>query len=188
MRKYGLTLDRIAQSLRRQSIETPSGQMRTDGQEILLRGKNKRESKEEIESLPVVTQPNGAVLTVGDIAKVVDDFDDVVAINEVNGKPALVIEVARTADEDLLAIAGRRPKIRKESKIESGYRLMTWGDESVDVRDRMQMLIENGCQGAIIVFLILALFLDKKLAFWVAMGIPVSVFGAGIVLIATGRR
>ncbi len=189
LRKYGLTLNQIAAILRRQSIETPGGQMRTDGQEILLRGKNKRETGEEIETLPVITQPNGAVLRVKDLGTVVDDFDDVTAINEVNGQPAMVIEVARTSDEDLLKISDAVRKFvdQEGSSFEAGYYLKAWGDESVDVRERLQMLTENGIQGAIIVFLLLALFLEMRLAFWVALGIPISVFGAGIVLLATGQ-
>lgn len=187
LRKYGLTLNQIADILRRRSIETPGGQMRTDGQEILLRGKNKRETQEEISGLPVIAQSSGVVLTVADIGRVVDDFDDVPAINEINGEPALVIEVVRTADEDLLKISDAVQNFVKTEKVAAGYALKAWGDESVDVRDRMQMLTENGVQSAIIVFLLLAVFMDIKLAFWVAMGIPISVFGAGIVLLATGQ-
>ncbi len=97
--------------------------------------------------------------------------------------------MARTADEDLLKIADAvRDFVTGEGdRIAPGYRLKAWGDESVDVRDRLQMLTENGIQGATIVFILLALFLDIRLAFWVAMGIPISVFGAGIVLLATGQ-
>ena len=68
-----------------------------------------------------------------------------------------------------------------------GYQLTYWDDRSVDVKDRMDMLVGNGIQGLIVVFLLLALFLDLKLAFWVALGIPVSVFGAGAVLLAMGQ-
>jgi multidrug efflux pump subunit AcrB len=186
LRKYGLTLSQIANLLRRENIELPSGQLKSDGQEILLRGKNKREVGEQITTLPVITQPNGVVLTVGDIGTVRDEFDDVTAISEVNGRPAIVIEISRTSNEDLLNISDEVRNWASQAEAPEGYQVKAWGDESIDVRDRIRMLRENGLQGGIIVFLLLAVFLDLRLAFWVAMGIPISLMGAGIVLYSTG--
>ncbi len=73
------------------------------------------------------------------------------------------------------------------SKDYPGYELVYWEDRSVDVEDRMNMLIRNGLQGLALVFIVLAIFLDLRLAFWVALGIPVSVLGAGAFLFATGQ-
>ena len=69
----------------------------------------------------------------------------------------------------------------------AGYELCYWEDRSVDVEDRMNMLIRNGLQGLALVFIVLAIFLDLRLAFWVALGIPISVLGAGAFLYATGQ-
>lgn len=187
LRKYGLTLTSVAQILRRENIELPGGQLRSDGQEILLRGKNRREIGEELKQLPVVTQPNGTVLDVGDLAVVRDAFDDSSTISEVNGQPALVINVDRTSDEDLLDIASAVRSYVQTAEMPPGYSLQLWGDTSVDVRDRMRMLRDNGIQGLIMVFVLLALFLEFRLAFWVALGIPISVLGAGAILLNTGQ-
>ena len=187
LRKYGLTLSQIANLLRRENIELPSGQLKSDGQEILLRGKNKREIGEQIATLPVITQRNGVVLTIGDIGNVRDDFDDVTAISEINGQPAMVIVIERTSDEDLLNISDQVNDFIKKAEIPEGYALRAWGDESIDVRDRIRMLRSNGLQGGVIVFLLLAIFLNLRLAFWVAMGIPISLTGAGIYLFYTGE-
>ena len=62
-----------------------------------------------------------------------------------------------------------------------------WKDRSVDVHDRMDLLIRNGLQGLALVFLVLAVFLEFKLAFWVALGIPVAVLGSGVPLAAMGH-
>jgi HAE1 family hydrophobic/amphiphilic exporter-1 len=187
LREHGLTLTSVAQILRRENIEMPGGQLRSDGQEILLRGKNRREIGEELKQLPVVTQPGGAVLTVGDVATVQDAFDDSSAINEVNGQPALVINVDRTSDEDLLEITSAVQQYVDTAELPPGYRLQEWGDTSVDVRDRMRMLRDNGLQGLLMVFVLLALFLEFRLAFWVALGIPICVLGAGAILLNTGQ-
>ena len=81
LRKHGLTLGTVAQIVRRENIELPGGQLRAEGQEILLRGKNRRELGREIEELPIISQPNGAVLRIGDIGTVRDEFDDSTTVN-----------------------------------------------------------------------------------------------------------
>lgn len=187
LRKLGLTLGNVAQILRRENIELPGGQLKADGQEILLRGKNRREIGAEIKQLPVIAQPGGMVLTVSDIGTVRDEFDDSSVISEVNGLPALVISIERTSDEDLLRIADAVHAYTRQAEIPPGYDLQAWGDTSVDVRDRMRMLRDNGLQGLLFVFLLLAMFLEFRLAFWVSLGIPICVLGAGIVLLLTGQ-
>ncbi len=190
LRKYGLTLSTVAQILRRENIELPGGQLKADGQEILLRGKNRREFGEQIKQLPIITQPNGVVLKISDIAQVKDDFEDKSVINEVNGKPALVVSIDRTADEDLLRIADEVRTFASEYKqagLPLGYGLEVWGDTSIDVADRMRLLRDNGIQGLCFVFILLALFLEFRLAFWVSLGIPICVLGAGIILLLTDQ-
>jgi hydrophobic/amphiphilic exporter-1 (mainly G- bacteria), HAE1 family len=187
LQTYGLSLSQVAQILRRENVEIPGGQLKAEGQEILLRGNNKREFGEEIRQLPLITKPGGLVLTVGDLGKVRDDFEDQSAVNEVNGKPSLVISVDKTSEEDLLAIADAVHKYVKEAKLPPGYSMEVWGDTSVDVRDRIRLLRDNGLQSLVLVFIVLTLFLERKLAFWVALGIPVSILGAGIVLMLFGQ-
>ena len=187
LRKHGLTLTTVAQILRRENIEMPGGELKADGQEILLRGKNRREIGEDLKQLPVLAQPNGTVLKVSDIGTISDGFDDSSNISEVNGEPALVISVDRTSDEDLLDITEAVHRYAASAVLPAGYKLEIWGDTSVDVRDRMRMLRDNGLQGLCVVFVLLALFLDFRLAFWVSMGIPISVMGAGMILLNTGQ-
>ena len=187
LRKYGLSINQVAAALRSENQELPGGQIKTEGQEILLRGKNKRDTGEAIESLPVISQPNGTVLTIGDLGTVRDHFDDVTALNEVNGHPAQVIKIDRSSDEDLLALTDDVHEFVRQTTMPPGYRILAANDESVDVRDRIRMLRDNGIQGGLIVFVMLAIFLNPRLAFWVAMGIPISIFGAGIVLVLFGQ-
>jgi hydrophobic/amphiphilic exporter-1 (mainly G- bacteria), HAE1 family len=188
LRKYGLTLDQVAQIIRRQNAELPGGQLRSATQEILLRGKNRRDVGEGIKSLPIITQPGGAVLTVADLGRVVDEFEDSPKINEINGRPALLLNIDRTSEEDLIRICQEVHQfVNEEASLPPGYSLVVWGDTSVDVSDRLRMLRENGIQGLLFVFILLALFLEFRLAFWVSMGIPICVLGAGIILYLTDQ-
>ncbi len=184
LRKYGLTLQDVARIVRRQNIELPGGTMKTDSQEVLLRGKNKQTVGREIAKIPLVTRPDGLVLTVGDLGTVRDEFVDTTSISRVNGRPGLVISIDKTAGEDLLAIADEVKRFVESTQepggypLPKGYELRTWADMSVPVEDRLNLLAENGLQGLILVLLVLAVFLELRVAFWVAMGIPVSMLGA----------
>jgi multidrug efflux pump subunit AcrB len=104
LREYGLSLRAVADIVRRENLELPGGTIRSEGGEILLRGKNKRSSGAGIAELPLVTLPDGLVLTVGDLATVRDESADVVSSNRINGRAGMVISVDRTSDENLLAM------------------------------------------------------------------------------------
>ena len=97
LRKHGLSLGEVAEIVRRQNLELPGGSIKTDSQEVLLRGKNKQTVGEEIAKIPLVTQENGVVLTVDDLGHVHDEFADTTAETLIDGKPGLVISVDRTA-------------------------------------------------------------------------------------------
>ena len=191
LRKHGLSLPEVAAIVRRENLELPAGVIRADGQEVLVRGKNKRLIGDEIAKLPLVTDPSGVVLSVGDLAHVRDGFVDGTAITETNGRPSLFLEVQRTSNEDLLEISEEvnayAAKYRDSADRLGGYDVITWGDRSLEVRDRLRMLISNGQMGLILVFLVLAAFLELRLAFWVAMGIPISILGAGGILLGAGQ-
>ena len=182
LRSYGMTLDRVAATIRSHNIELPGGQLKSRGQEILLRAKNKGRIGPDIEKIPLVTNPGGVVLTVGDLGVVRDEFEDITSAGEINGEPAVIVNVQRTKSEDLLALVDDVRAYVDQAELPAGYRFVVWGDTSTDVRDRISLLLRNGAQGLALVFLVLAFFLEVRLAFWVAMGIPISIMGAGAFL------
>ena len=186
LRQFGISLDGFAQILRRQNVDMPGGKMETASQELLLRGNNKREIGGDIAEIPILSQSNGDVITVGDIGIVVDGFAEETSSHIINNRPGIAIRITKTSTEDLFTIVETVQEYTKRKKVPDGYSLSTWNDISVDVRDRMELLIRNGMQGLLLVFLVLAVFLDLRLAFWVAVGIPVSILGAGFVLYMSG--
>lgn len=183
LREHGITLKDVAAILRSENVELPGGLLKAASEHVLLRGKNKKLTGEEIAQIPLLSQPNGVVLTVGDLANVKDEFTDTVSISRVNGRPGLVIAIDKTASEDLLLVVDDVKKFVAEKQMPVGYSLDTWQDKSLIVKDRMDLLSRNGVQGLLLVFLVLAIFLEIRLAFWVAMGIPISVLGASAILI-----
>ena len=182
LRSYGLTLADVAQRIRLRNLELPGGNIRDRGETFLLRGKNKRRTGEEIAEIPIVTRRDGVVLTVGDLGTVQDEFVDTTSISHINGRPGMGITVKAAAGEDLLAMADAVNEYVKHKQLPGGYSFAVWGDSSINVRDRLDLLRRNGIQGLFLVFIVLALFLELRLAFWVAMGIPFSILGACLVL------
>ncbi len=187
LRDYGLSLNQVANIIRLHNIDLPGGKLETASQELLLRGKAKRELGEEIAEIPIITRTSGSAVTVGDLGFVRDGFADTTSHHRVDGRPAMVIGVSRTTDEDLFVVVDTVKKYVAEKRMPPGYEIKLWQDISYDVRDRIDLLTSNGLQGLLLVFLVLAIFLDLRLAFWVALGIPVSILGAGFVLLITGQ-
>jgi hypothetical protein len=123
-------------------------------------------------------------LTVGDLGRVRDGFADVAGRNRINGRPGLVVSIDRSSGEDLLAMVAAVKGYVADHRMPEGYSIVTWSDASVDVKERLDMLLSNGTQGLAIVFIILAMFFDLKIGFWVAMGVPVSMLGTGALMFA----
>lgn len=187
LRQFGIGLPQFAQMIREQNTDVPGGKMITGSQEMLLRGNNKREDGLGIADLPAITKPDGDVVRVGDIANVIDGFAETTSINLINGRPGLVIQVSKTNKEDLFTVVEAVKSYVANKDVPAGYQIQTWGDISLDVVDRINLLSRNGIQGLILVFVVLAIFLELRLAFWVAMGIPISILGAGFILLAFGQ-
>jgi len=187
LRRHGLSLQEIAAILRRENFELPGGTIRTEAQEVLVKGDNKRITGEEIARLPVVSLPTGGKLTVGDLGTVRDGFADVTSKTRIDGRPGMVVSVNATSSEDLLATTSDVRDYCRRASLPPGYELVMWSDRSVDVRDRMNLLVKNGLQGLCLVLGVLAVFLNLRVAFWVALGIPISILGACAVMWFTGE-
>ena len=182
LREYGLTLTDVARRIRMRNLELPGGNIKDHGETYLLRGKNKQVLGEEISRIPLITRRDGIALTVADLGVVRDEFVDTVSVSRINGRPGLAISVKAAAREDLLSMADAVREYVGTTKLPPDYEFAIWGDAAVNVRDRLDLLRRNGAQGLVLVFIVLALFLEFRLAFWVALGIPISVLGACAVL------
>ena len=187
LRSHGLSLVQVANIIRRENLELPGGTIRADAQDLLVKSDNKRSTGQELEQIPIITQPNGVTLTIADLGVVRDEFADIPSFTRINGQPGMAISVDRTSTEDLLQMTETVKEYVAEKQLPDGYSFVTWGDRSVEVRDRLHLLAVNGLQGLVLVLIILTLFLDMRLAFWVALGIPISLLGACAVLYFSGQ-
>ena len=186
LREYGLTHQDVAEALRNGNLELPAGVIKAPQNEILVRTADKQLRGEQIARIPVRTDPGGSVVTIGDIATVRDGFVDIDTVATLDDRPVMSIKIRMTADEDMLKIRDQVAEFVATRPMPPGYNLKTWDDYSKQTRDRLELLSRNGFYGLLLVFAVLALFLDPRLAFWVALGIPVSVFGTCAVMLAAG--
>ncbi|MBM3861457.1 MAG: efflux RND transporter permease subunit [Verrucomicrobia bacterium] len=188
LRAYGLTLDQIAQKIRATAIELPGGKVETQAGQVLVRFKERRYWAKEFADVPIVTTPQGAVLHLGDIATVWDDFADVNRAATYEGYPAIGIEVYRVGDQTPIGVSDAvRAAIREiEKDLPTGVHCVINRDMSDVYRQRLDLLLKNAFMGLALVMLLLGLFLEFKLAFWVMMGIPISFLGALLFLPVMG--
>ncbi|UCD33242.1 MAG: efflux RND transporter permease subunit [Desulfobacterales bacterium] len=188
LRAYDLTLEEVARRIGRTSVELPGGAVKAPGGDVLVRVKERKDYGHEFGKIPIITANDGTQVLLEDIAHIKDDFEETDNAATYNGKPAVMIEVYRVADQTPISVsdAVKRVVAVVNQEIPSGLSVVLRRDRSEIYRQRMGLLIKNGCIGLGLVFVLLALFLEVRLAFWVALGIPISFLGSLLVLPAVG--
>ncbi|MEE2658365.1 MAG: efflux RND transporter permease subunit [Candidatus Latescibacterota bacterium] len=188
LRRHSLTLSQIAGIVRRTSLDLPAGSVRGDQGEVLLRTQGLRYDGRDYEDLVVYAQPDGTTLLLGEIAAVVDGFEDSDLESRFNGRPAAVVQVYRTGGESALEISDQAKAYvaANRSRMPEGISIDYVRDDARLLRSRLDLLIRNAELGLLFVFICLSLFLDLRLAFWVMMGIPISFLGSFLLIEPTG--
>jgi len=179
LQKYGLSFDFISNRIRASSMDVPGGAIETYDGEILIRSKGQAYTGEDFGSIPVLSMPDGSTLLLRDISDIKDGFQDVEYDIKFNSEPAYLIRVYRTGDQNALDIAENVHNYLKKKRptMPPGISLSSMKDESVILRGRIDLLVENAALGLSLVLVVLALFLKPKLAGWVSLGIPISFMG-----------
>ncbi len=184
LRAYGLTLAEVAETISRSSVEIPGGKLDTEAGEILLRVKNRRDWADEFARIPIITTPEGSIVLLEDIAAVRDTFEDSKRIATYNSKSSIQVSVFRVGDQTPIEISQTARAVISEIEVDFPPAI-SWAinsDRSIVYQQRLELLLKNASIGLILVLLLLGLFLNFKLAFWVTMGIPISFLGGLLVL------
>ncbi|RUO77908.1 efflux RND transporter permease subunit [Idiomarina seosinensis] len=179
LERYGLTFQEIVNAVRGTSIDVAGGSIKTPNGDILLRANNQAYEGDEFEKIVLVSRPDGTRLTLGDIATVNDGFVETEAFTRFDGKPATFIRVNSVGDQNDLKIAEYVKNFveRKQKELPNDVQLAQWGDSSYYLQGRLDLMLNNMWIGGLLVFLMLSLFLQLRLAFWVMLGIPVCFLG-----------
>lgn len=179
LQRYNLTFQQVVNAVRGTSIDVAGGSIRTPNGDILLRANNQAYVGGEFERITLINRPDGTRLTLGDIATVKDAFIERRRFSEFDGKAATFVRVNSVGEQsDLQAAATVRNYIeRKQKELPPGVQIAYWGDSSHYLQGRLDLMTNNMINGSILVFILLSLFLQLRLAFWVMMGIPIAFLG-----------
>lgn len=180
LRRYNLTLGRIAATVRQASVDLPAGAVKSEGGEVLIRTKERRYRGFEYAGITIVENPDGTEVKLGEIAEVKDSFQESDQYATFDGLPAAMVAVFRVGDQRPTEISRvvKEYALARNSSLPDSVKLAVWNDRSEILKSRMNLLLKNAFLGLILVFMVLGLFLQIRLALWVMLGIPISFLGA----------
>lgn len=179
LRAYGITLEQVSRAIRQSSFDMPGGSIRSRSGEILIRTTGQAYYGEEFADVVVLTRNDGTRVMLSDIAEIRDTFQEGDLMAEFNGSRAAMVNVSQVGSEDLIKIAKDAQQVVADyqRQLPPGVTTDIWINTSLELQERMSVLTRNAGGGLILVLLILALFLQFRLAMWVAIGIPVALMG-----------
>ena len=180
LREYGLTLSDVSDIIAASSEDTPAGSIETSAGEILLRMQERKQWAEQFGEIEVLTSASGGSITLADLGTIRDGFEEIGFFGEFNRRPSIDLEIYRIGDQSPLTIASTVQEVMEDAQatFPPGVQYRIDSNEADDYRERLSLLTENGFLAIIIVLLVLALFLEYRLAFWVMMGMTISFVGA----------
>lgn len=180
LRRYGLTFDAVVDAVRQSSLNMPAGTIKAKAGDMTLRTKSQAYNTHDFSNITILKRLDGTKVILGDVAHVLDGFEEDLVLARFNNKPAILIDVRVTTAPDVVAVTQEvRDYIAGSSAfLPTGVTLVSWLDLSFTFKGRVNILLSSGIYGLILVFSLLMLFLRPTIAFWVCGGIITSFMGA----------
>ena len=184
LRAHDLSIQDVARAIETASLDYRAGSIDSDAGKVVIRADQKSFSYEEFAAIPLLTPAGGARLTIRDVARVVDGFEEEHRFARFQGLPSVGMLVYTSKSGHLLEVSKAAHAVVAEMKnqLPQEMKIDIWGETSIYMKARLSLLATNAWQGLLIVFVLLALFLNFRLAFWVAMGIPISLAGTLVLM------
>lgn len=186
LRAYDLSFAEVAEAVQNASLNLSAGELQTESGKIILQSRQQRYHGNEFEQIVVRNSESGGVVRIKDVAKVRDKYNDQKIFSTFQGKPSINLDIELIGSDSVVEASDQvRPfieKLKQENWIPETVSFAAWNDEADNVRDSLGLLSKNALMGVGLVLLMLALFLHPAVAFWVAIGIPISFAGAFIIM------
>ncbi|MDG1945599.1 MAG: efflux RND transporter permease subunit [Halioglobus sp.] len=188
LRRYGLTFADVVSAIRDSSLNLPAGAIKTSAGDIQLQTRGQAYNRQDFEKIPLLSTRDGTQLVVGDVATVLDGFEDIDVRKRFNDRPSHDLRVFVTSNPNTLSTSEVLHDWVEEvrPRLPPGVELALWRDSAELFKGRANTLVKNGIGGLILVFLLLMLFLRPLLAMWVCIGIAVAFMGTFLLLPYTG--
>lgn len=177
LQAYGLSFSDVATIVNNESSTGISTSLRNEDKVVRLKVAEQAYKQQEFANLPLQTLADGSIVRLGDVAKVSDEFSDsVFVVGRYNGQPGIGVEINVDESGDVLNIIKQSDEIvakwQESALLPQGVSIETWNDGGALIRDRLALLIKNALSGIALVFIVLAIFLNLRVAFWVTAGLP----------------
>lgn len=184
LRALNLTLGDIADAIKNAALDVPAGTLRTPGGDILLKTTERRDFASEFGGLPILSRNDGAQVRLSDIATIVDGFEESDHESYFDGGRAVSVAIFSSETQPPLAVARAVQAFidRIEPSLPPSVNLAITRDRSIEYGERVSLLLTNGAVGLLLVIVALGLFLELRVAFWTAIGIPVSIVGSLVLM------
>ena len=175
---YNLSFAEVSQAVNESSLITTGGTIKTSTEEYLIRANSRSYYADELSNLIVKSDPSGRIIRLKDIAKVQDKFSETPNANYFNGNLSINVTITSTNTEDLISSADKAKEyINDFNQKYDNVEINIIRDLSITLVERTNLLTENAIIGMILVLMFLSLFLNTRLAFWVAFGLPIAFLG-----------
>ncbi len=187
LRAYGLTFQQVSLAVSTANLEITGGTIKEEREELLIRSRSKEYYARDLQELVVATTLDGRIVRLNEVADVRDRWADTPNGSYLNGKPAVIVNVNNTNNEDILFITNYiKEYIKDFNENNTAITCSVINDASVALQQRIDLLSKNGIIGFFLVVILLALFLHIRLAFWVALSIPISFLGMAMLAAQIG--
>lgn len=178
LRAYNLTIADVQRAVQNANLETFGGTIETDDRNISVKADQKGYYAKDLKNIVVRAAPQGNVVYLKDVAEAVDQLEDAPTARYLEGQRVVTVDVQTQNDEDILENAETTKNyIAEFNASHTGIKLKILEDGTVNLMSRLETMLNNGIAGIILVLIVLALFLDRRLAFWVALKIPIAIIG-----------
>lgn len=178
LQAYEISFEQAALAVKRSNLEITGGTVKSETEELLIRARSKKYYAHELRDVVVKTTSDGKVVKLHEVANVEDKWSDSPNRTYVNGHPAVTVSLKNTNDEDIIFIADKaREYVADFNESNTAIKATIISDGSTTIRQRIDLLTNNGVVGFLLVLMFLTLFLNYRLAFWVAASIPVAFAG-----------
>ncbi|WCL53682.1 efflux RND transporter permease subunit [Gimibacter soli] len=188
LRRYNLSFAQVADAVRGNSINLSLGSVRTEAGSNSLRTRNMADTEHDFDKIIIRQTEDGGIIRVGDVAKVIDGFEEEEILATLNGEPAVLLQVMTTETMDVVKASASVNKWLKDrsDSLPAGMKMTLWTDAAEDFNGRMTTIVNSAMQGLALVMIVLLLTLRPIVAFWVTVGIATAYAGAFVLLPTVG--
>jgi multidrug efflux pump subunit AcrB len=188
LHELDMTMGQVAESIKLRSLDLPAGTAAKGDGSRQIRSLNQQRDVEGFRQLPIITDKDGRLIRLGDIAEISLKAKDSQVLLQYQGEPAAMLQLRRTETQDTLKSAEILNNWLEKTRptLPADIQMIAYDEQWQPVKQRINLLLKNGISGLILVICILFLFLNARVAFWVTIGIPVSFMATLAVLYAIG--